>query len=239
MTVAAKIPGWRLHEEIVRLFIEKENMSDLEQSIAEWRKQMLAVGIKSPTPLDELESHLRDEIERQAKLGMDEASAFDLAIKKIGAAPGIQIEFEKIEQARKARHFKRIYVLLMAIVVSSIFGCAVLFKLGSCSEMTVAQQISAMAALAVFYLMIWCGQASHRIFPALRAPRVKKVVPVLSIAVLPLWWVVFFNLILPHYNLDMSHLILAILWRFVTPTGAMMGLNLGIEMPARKNAAVA
>ena len=36
-------------------------MPDLEQSIGEWRKQMIAAGIQSPVPLDELESHLRDE----------------------------------------------------------------------------------------------------------------------------------------------------------------------------------
>ena len=42
-------------------------MLDLEQSIAEWRRQMLAAGLKTPVPLEELESHLRDEIEQQTK----------------------------------------------------------------------------------------------------------------------------------------------------------------------------
>jgi hypothetical protein len=45
-------------------------MFSLEQSIAEWRTQMLAAGIKTPTLLEELENHLRDEIERQAKLNL-------------------------------------------------------------------------------------------------------------------------------------------------------------------------
>ena len=44
---------------------ERNNMFDLEQSIADWRRQMLAAGIKTPVPLEELESHLREEIERQ------------------------------------------------------------------------------------------------------------------------------------------------------------------------------
>ena len=38
------------------------DMSDLEQSIAEWRKQMLAAGIETPVPLEELEIHLREDI---------------------------------------------------------------------------------------------------------------------------------------------------------------------------------
>jgi len=37
-------------------------MFDLEQAIIAWRQQMLAAGIKSPVPLEELENHLRDEI---------------------------------------------------------------------------------------------------------------------------------------------------------------------------------
>jgi hypothetical protein len=40
-------------------------MFNLEQSIAEWRQQMLAAGIKTPATLNELESHLREEFERQ------------------------------------------------------------------------------------------------------------------------------------------------------------------------------
>ena len=43
-------------------------MFDLEKSIAEWRKQMLSAGIKTPVPLEELEIHLREEIEQQIKL---------------------------------------------------------------------------------------------------------------------------------------------------------------------------
>jgi len=37
-------------------------MFNLEPSIAEWRRQMLAAGVKTPVPLEELESHLRDEL---------------------------------------------------------------------------------------------------------------------------------------------------------------------------------
>jgi len=40
-------------------------MFNLESAISEWRRQMLAAGIQSPVPLDELEAHLRDELEHQ------------------------------------------------------------------------------------------------------------------------------------------------------------------------------
>ena len=72
-------------------------MFDLEQSIAEWRRQMLAVGIESPVPLEELEIHLREEIERRMKAGSDEKEIFDAAAQKIGQVKPLKIEFEKID----------------------------------------------------------------------------------------------------------------------------------------------
>jgi len=81
-------------------------MFDLKQSIAEWRRQMLAAGIKTPVPLEELESHLRDEIERQTKSGRSEAEAFKSAVQTIGPAHTVQKEFEKVEGTEEERKWK-------------------------------------------------------------------------------------------------------------------------------------
>ncbi len=70
-------------------------MFDLEKATADWRKQMLAAGIKSPVPLEELESHLREEIERQMKSGLDEQEIFNSAVQKIGQANLLKTEFKK------------------------------------------------------------------------------------------------------------------------------------------------
>ena len=72
-------------------------MFDLEQSIAEWRKQMLAAGIKSPVPLEELEIHLREDIERQIQSGANEQHAFESAARQIGQAKPVKMEFKKID----------------------------------------------------------------------------------------------------------------------------------------------
>jgi hypothetical protein len=69
-------------------------MFDLEQSIAEWRKQMLAAGIQ-PVPLEELESHLREEIERRVKSVMGAQEAFEITILKIGQPEELKTEFAK------------------------------------------------------------------------------------------------------------------------------------------------
>jgi hypothetical protein len=70
-------------------------MFNLEQAIAEWRKQMLAAGIKSPVPLEELEIHLHDQIDREIKSGNSEPKAFELAVAKLGQANPLKNEFNK------------------------------------------------------------------------------------------------------------------------------------------------
>jgi hypothetical protein len=68
-------------------------MFDLEKSIADWRQQMLAAGIKFPVPLEELEIHLREEIERQLKSGLSGQRAFEIAVQQMGRAELIETEF--------------------------------------------------------------------------------------------------------------------------------------------------
>ena len=70
-------------------------MPDLEQAIAEWRQRMLAAGIGSPVPLEELEEHLRDEVERQMQSGIGAAEAFRLAVEKVGQPRLLETEFRR------------------------------------------------------------------------------------------------------------------------------------------------
>ncbi|HEY5345547.1 MAG TPA: hypothetical protein VIK62_04305 [Verrucomicrobiae bacterium] len=78
-------------------------MFDLEQKISDWRAQMLAAGIKSPVPLEELEIHLRDEIERQ-KSGLSEQMAFEISTQQIGQPKTLDCEFKKSERTFMKRN---------------------------------------------------------------------------------------------------------------------------------------
>jgi hypothetical protein len=75
-------------------------MFDLEQAIANWRRQMQSAGIKAPAPLDELELHLREEIERQMDAGMNGQAAFENAIQSMGQPATLQHEFAKAGAAK-------------------------------------------------------------------------------------------------------------------------------------------
>src|SRR5271154_6758117 len=74
---------------------ERNNMFDLERSIANWREQMLAAGIQSPVPLEELESHLRDEVAQEIASGSTAQLAFEIAVQRIGRAGALKAEFKK------------------------------------------------------------------------------------------------------------------------------------------------
>jgi len=71
-------------------------MFNLEQAILEWRRRMLAADIKSPAPMDELEIHLREEIERQMKSGLSAQEALEAASQRLGQASALKEEFAKV-----------------------------------------------------------------------------------------------------------------------------------------------
>ena len=70
-------------------------MRDIEQQIAAWRQQMRAAGIRSPVLLDELENHLRDDVEQQQQQGgVSAQQAFETAVRRLGPAAELKTEFE-------------------------------------------------------------------------------------------------------------------------------------------------
>jgi hypothetical protein len=92
-------------------------MFNLEQSISTWRSQMLAAGIKTPVPLDELESHLSDAVERKMKSGFTAQKAFESAVKQFGQISVIKNEFKKTE----GNYMKKI-ILITAGVLGILIG---------------------------------------------------------------------------------------------------------------------
>lgn len=78
-------------------------MFDLERAIAEWRRQMLDAGIKAPVPLEELEVHLREEIQQLTQAGRSETEAFSIAVQSVGQQQLLQKEFEKVEKEIKTK----------------------------------------------------------------------------------------------------------------------------------------
>ena len=101
-------------------------MPDLEEQIADWRRQMTGGGIKTPVLLDELESHLRDEIEQQVQSGLSAQRAFEAAVERVGQAAALKNEFEKVggtKETQRRTYLWRGSALIVGMFVAGISLC--------------------------------------------------------------------------------------------------------------------
>jgi hypothetical protein len=146
-------------------------MFDLENSIADWRKQMLDAGIKTPVPLEELEIHLCEEIERQMKSGLDEQNAFEISAQTIGEARLLKIEFKKTHH--KTMKTKTPYIIAAVIgglcVAFAVWMQYVFVSLVAAVPYAAASFDSRyfwwpLCAAAVFFTLAGYGFFSHRKF---------------------------------------------------------------------------
>lgn len=69
---------------------------ELEKRIAAWRRSMGTAAGQRRELLDELEAHLREEVERLTNAGVGEKEAFELALSKLGAPSAVAAEYAKI-----------------------------------------------------------------------------------------------------------------------------------------------
>jgi hypothetical protein len=74
-------------------------MFDLERAISEWRRHMAAGGIESSRVLDELESHLREDMASLISAGTPEVEALQIAASRLGDGGSVSAEFKKLRSA--------------------------------------------------------------------------------------------------------------------------------------------
>jgi hypothetical protein len=82
-------------------------MFNLDHAISRWRQEMAAGGITKSEILDELESHLREDVEQQVRSGVNLAQAFQTAIQRMGEAAKLRPEFAIAARARRGLLRKR------------------------------------------------------------------------------------------------------------------------------------
>ena len=71
-------------------------MFDLEKQIGLWRHHLQLRGSLSESDIDELESHLRDEMDDLKKSGLSDDEAFLLSVKRLGNIDMISREYSKV-----------------------------------------------------------------------------------------------------------------------------------------------
>ena len=132
---------------------------------------MTAVGIKTPVPLEELENHLREEIETQLRSGITAERAFALAVERIGDASRLREEFEKAADPLEAR--KRKYLRALAFFCGLVVPYTVLpiqwtiFQREGKIEVTGLEWFLAFGAIVPTLLFIPAGRFIARLLPVI------------------------------------------------------------------------
>lgn len=199
-------------------------MFDLDVQITEWRRQTLAAGIGSPVPLDELESHLRDEIEHQMRLGLSETEAFNLAVQQIGQAGMLKNEFAKIRSSEtRKRKITRLFFVFAAL---TYLLCGTFGLLNA--EMTTKTRLLGFAAIAVSVLSLLGVRHACKLFPIHPRRRSRFAIQVIITLAAILWMMSYFCLVLPHCDFTMGQLMVATLWA-MTPWAIVCGVTDGMD----------
>jgi hypothetical protein len=212
-------------------------MFDLESAITEWRKQMLAAGIKAPVPLEELESHLREEIAQQLKSTSNEQEAFHSAVKKIGEAPKLRMEFNKAGIVLETR-----FIILAGAACLTV---ALFFSLWTLPFLFhhEAGSLSKGLGLAAVAATVLGWRYSHTFLPAIRNQRSRTMIGLACWLGCVVWMLLFINNFLPYMMLhpagnDMpaGHLMAVFLWGWAV-MATLGGIGRGLEKAAGKKTA--
>lgn len=78
-------------------------MCDLKKQIAEWRKNMAKASGRRGEALDELEAHLREEIERLLQTGTPREQVLEAALSNLGPPAALAAEFDKVVAGGKPK----------------------------------------------------------------------------------------------------------------------------------------
>jgi hypothetical protein len=202
-------------------------MFHLEQSIAVWRRQMLAAGIKAPVPLDELENHLREEIELQLKSGFTGQQAFEIAAGKIGQVNSLEQEFKKINCTDKAQLRRRAGFAFAAILgFYSLIFVRLLIK----NDLTSSERLLGLASVATTLLTVFVvWQIMPRFFPVVANRAVQSAIGIVG-GISGMGWIIAFAcFILPRFDFTQGQLLVAVSWALVPalvlPTTAFLVLD--------------
>jgi hypothetical protein len=189
-------------------------MFDLKKSIAKWRQQMLTAGIKTPVPLEELEIHLREEIEQQIKSGLNEQKAFEIAVGKIGQANLLKQEFQKINPVDKMQRQKRI-ARISSILIFGFYSLAITWLLLK-NDLTFKERLSGFTSVATMLLSVYVvWRILPRFFPIITGKTAQSAIGIFGSISGMGWMIAFAWFILPRCDFTQGQLLVAVFWGFV------------------------
>jgi len=130
-------------------------MFSLDEAILRWRQRMTAGGVKAPEVLEELESHLRDEVKERMGSGLSLEQAFEAAVQQMGHPSVLTSEFEKVGGA--SQRLRRAQKDILCFIIVGFFALVsghTFLKV----EMSLAAGILGFFAVALILFSVWRGR---------------------------------------------------------------------------------
>jgi hypothetical protein len=204
-------------------------MFDLDAAISNWRRQMAAGGIKTPAVLDELESHLLEDLERQMQSGIAGQTAFDSAVKKIGPAGVLINEFRKSNSTAAA--LEKLMMTVAALFVAfGIFltSATMILCYGSFGE-----RFAGFSALGALLLAVFGLPHATSFLPVIPNKR-KRLTIEIACLLLGFGATTFYmQIILPVFDIRRDGMIPAVGFWGLLPIAIGLGLAAGFERAVR------
>jgi hypothetical protein len=207
-------------------------MFDLDRAVQEWRRQMYAAGIKSSATLNELQAHLREDIEQQMQSGRKAQDAFEIASKRIGSATRLKTEFRNAGVPLETR-----FVNLAGIACGTIaflFSVWILLAI-SLREVDFGSKILGLSAVAVTVLSWRYG---YKLLPLVRDQRSRTLIGFIGCVAGVVWMLVFVERVIPGVmayppgkDMPVGRLFAVFLWGW-TVMAALGGVGHGLEKAA-------
>jgi cation transport ATPase len=216
-------------------------MFDLENAITEWREQMLAAGIKTPVPLDELEHHLREEIRRQTALGLSAPDAFPAAAKNIGLGEALNAEFEKLDRSDALIRWRSVGIgySFFAAAFSAFLITLCLIEPRISSAFKTTDRILAFAAIATSFFSIAGWRYGSRFLPVIRNSRTRVTIGITCSLLGAGWMLAYILFIIPHQMHSwINHFFVLFVWALAVMS-VLGGVGYGLEKAAKEQTTTA
>jgi hypothetical protein len=131
-------------------------MRDFEKEIAAWRKTMARASGHNHEMLDELEAHLRDEIERLVCGGTTEDKVFQIALANLGSPSAVGAEFQKLADATRPK-WKPVTIAQVVFVIVAVLCAGTLLPRIGHERMTILLASHILAATVGYVSMFIMG----------------------------------------------------------------------------------
>jgi len=174
-------------------------MHDIDKRIEQWRAGLTGSEFLGSSSVNELENHLREEMEHLRTSGLSDEEAFFVARHRLGDTAALEEEFAKVDPYRRLAHrlywmatgilgyFLVLHLSLCATKVSTLLGYMAGMRNSYLTILACIVQVTAFAGIGTLVLRHHTShsksQAARKISGSVRAGIF------VACAIVALWWI--------------------------------------------------